>query len=82
MVHLIQYREDVAARLCIILDGPEPRPCYGDLAAILAGYVAEYMFSNQGVDYSSNAAFGSLAADLIELRLTDPVELEQRLKQI
>lgn len=82
VVHLIQYREDVAARLCIILDGPDPRPCYADLSAILAGYVAEYMFSNQGVDYGSNAAFGSLAADLIELRLTDPVELEQRLKQI
>ena len=40
------------------------------------------MFSNQGVDYGSNAAFGSLAADLIECRLTDPDELEQRLKQI
>lgn len=82
IVRLIRYQDTLAARLCIILNGPEPNRCYSDLSAILAGYVTEYMFSNQGVDYGSNAAFGSLAADLIECRLTDPDELEQRLKQI
>lgn len=82
IVRLIRYKDNLVARLCVILDGPEPNPCYSDLSAVLAGYVSEYMFSNQGADYAGNAAFGSLAADLIECRLTDPQELEQRLKQI
>lgn len=82
IVWLIRYGDTLAARLCFILNGPEANACYSDLSAIVAEYVSEYMFSNQGVDYSSNADFGSLAADLIECRLTDPQELEQRLKQI
>lgn len=81
-VHLIRFRNDLVARLCIIFNGPEPNACYLDLSDILASYVAEYLFSHQGVDYSQNAAFGSLAADLIEHRLTDPGELEERLKQL
>ena len=82
ITRMVRYQDTLAARLCVILDGGAPNPCYADLAKILAGYIAEFMFSNQSVDYSSNAAFGSLAADLIEFRLTDPEELEQRLKQI
>lgn len=82
IVRKIRYQGNLVARLCVILNGPEANPCYSDLCAILASYIAEYMFSNQGVNYGSNAAFGSLAADLIECRLTDPEELEQRLKQI
>lgn len=82
IVWLIRYEGTLAARLCFILNGPEANACYSDLSAIVAEYVSEYMFSNQGVDYGSNADFGSLAADLIECRLTDPQELEQRLKQI
>lgn len=82
IVRLVQYQDTLAARLIIILNGSEPNPCYSDLGGVLAHYIAEFMFSNQSVDYSSNAAFGSLAADLIEFRLTDPEELEQRLKQI
>lgn len=82
IVQLIRYQDNLVARLCVILNGPNPNPCYSDLSAVLASYVSEYMFSNQGADYASNAAFGSLAADLIECRLTDPQELEQRLKQI
>lgn len=82
IVRMIQYQDALAARLCVILNGGAGNPCYSDLATILAEYIAEFMFSNQSIDYSSNAAFGSLAADLIEFRLTDPEELEQRLKQI
>lgn len=81
-VHLIRYQGNLAARLCIILNGSTPDPCTADLAEILARYVARYMFSHQGADYGSNSEFGALAADLIECRLTDPAELEQRLKQI
>ena len=40
------------------------------------------MFSSQGADYSSNAALGSLVADLIECRLSSPEELDQRLKHV
>jgi len=82
IVHLIRYEKDLAARLCVILDGGERSAYCADLTAILAGYIAEYMFSEHSASYSSKTAFGSLAADLIELRLTDRVELEHRLKRL
>lgn len=82
IVYLIRYQGNLVARLCVILNGPEPDPYYSDLTAVLSHYIAEYMFSNQGADCGSNSAFGSLAADLIECRLTDEEELQQRLKQI
>lgn len=82
MVHLIRYQDNLVARLCVVLNGPRHNPCFSDLTAILADYVREYMFSHQGADYGNNSAFAVLCADLIERRLTDPLELEKRLKQI
>lgn len=80
IIRVIRYQDNLAARLCVILDGPEPSACAFDLSAVLADYIEKYMFSDQGADYGGNTAFGSLAADLIECRLTDPEELEQRLR--
>lgn len=82
MVSMIRYNNNLVARLCVIVNGPERNSYYADLLEILSRFVAEYMFSHQGADYAGNAAFGLLAADLIEFRLTDPEELQQRLKQI
>ncbi len=81
-IHLIRYQNDLVARLCIILDGPHPNRCYEDFGEILAEYVTEYLFSHHSIDYSHNAAFGSLVSDLIEYRLTDSTELEDRLQQL
>lgn len=82
IVRVVRFRDLIAARLILILPGGEPDPCCTDLSQVVADYISQYMFSNKSVDYSSNADFGALAADLIEFRLTDPEELEQRLKQI
>lgn len=78
----ITYQDTLAARLLVIRSGTRPDPYCSDMAEIAAGYLSQFMFSNQGVDYNNNAAFGSLVSDLIEFRLTEPEELEQRLKQI
>lgn len=78
----ITYQDTLAARFLVIRSGRQPDQYYSDLAKIVAGYLSQFMFSNQGVDYNSNAAFGSLVSDLIEFRLTEPEELQQRLKQI
>ena len=82
IVHLIRHQGSLAARLCVILNSNAPNLCYSDLSASLAGYISDYMFSGESVDYSNSAEFSSLVADLIECRLTDKEELEQRLKQI
>ena len=82
ITHLIRYNKNIVARLCVILPDKKDDPYYEALCEILAHYITEYMCSGQGVDYSSNADLGSLLADLIECRLTDPAELEQRLKQL
>jgi len=82
IIWAVKAQDVLAARLMVILNGNRPDPCCSDLARILAGYISEYMFSNQSIDYGINADFGSLAADLIEARLADPEELEQRLKHI
>ncbi len=78
----IAYQDTLAARLLVIRSGEEPDQRCSDLTQLISGYLSQFMFSNQGVDYNRNAAFGSLVSDLIEFRLTDPEELEQRLKQI
>ena len=70
------------ARLVVIRAGPEPDLCVSDLTELLADYIAEYMFSRQSVNYSGNAVFGGLVADLIEFRLTDPDEVIRRLKGV
>lgn len=77
----ITYQDTLAAWLLVIRSGTQPDQYCSDLAEITARYIAQFMFSNQGVDYNSNAAFGSLVSDLIEFRLTDPEELQQRLRQ-
>lgn len=82
IVRLIHYKGELVARLCVILNGPEPDPCASDFNALLARYVAEYMLSDQHADYGGNAQFGALAADLIECRIANEEELQQRLKQI
>lgn len=82
LIRDITYQDALAARLLVIRSGTRPDPYCSDMAEIAAKYLSQFMFSNQGVDYNSNAAFGSLVSDLIEFRLTDPEELEQRLKQI
>ena len=82
IVRVVRSRDILAARLIVILPGGEPDPYCSDLAGVLSDYISQYMFSNKSVDYTSNANFGALVADLIEFRLIDPEELEQRLKQI
>ncbi|MDD6282978.1 MAG: helix-turn-helix domain-containing protein [Oribacterium sp.] len=82
MVHLIRYHDQLVARLIMTLNGPESDAYYGELLKILASYISKYMFTEAGADYSANAALGSLVADLIEARLTDQKELNQRLKLV
>lgn len=82
IVRLIHYHGELVARLCVILNGPEPNPYYSDLNGLLSEFVAEYLFNNQSSDYSGNSQFGALAADLIECRIANEEELQQRLKQI
>lgn len=82
IIRMVRSRDILAARLIVILPDGEANPCCSDLAGVLAGYISQYMFSGKSVDYISNADFGALVADLIEFRLVDPEELEQRLMQI
>ena len=82
IVRRICYQNEVHARLVVIRAGPEPDLCVSDLTELLADYIAEYMFSRQSVNYSGNAVFGGLVADLIEFRLTDPDEVIRRLKGV
>lgn len=82
IVHRLCYRNTFVASMVVILAGQEQNPCYADLSDVVAGYVGQIMFSSQGADYSSNAALGSLVADLIECRLSSPEELDQRLKHV
>ena len=82
IVRLIHYRGELVARLCVIVDGPAADPCISDFNELLSRYVADYMLSNHRTDYSGNAQFGALAADLIECRIANEEELQQRLKQI
>ena len=82
IIRLIRYKDRIAARLCLILNGPDTDPAYSDYMAILGSAVAEYLFSRQSVDYASNAELGSLVSDIIEGRIVNQKELDQRMKQV
>ena len=82
IIRLIRYKERIAARLCLILNGPETDPSYSDYMAILGNAIAEYLFSRQSVDYASNAELGSLVSDIMEGRIVNQTELDQRMKQV
>ena len=82
IIRLIRYKDRVAARLCLILNGPDTDPAYTDYMAILGNAIAEYLFSKQSVDYASNAELGSLVADIMEGRIVNQNELDQRMKQV
>lgn len=82
IVRLLRYKDNVAARLCLILDGPSSDPAYSDYLEILGDAIARYLFNKQSVDYANNAALGSLVSDIIEGRLVDQKELDHRMKQV
>lgn len=82
ITHPIRHGKTIVARLSVVLSGPLASLYDSSLCEILAAYVTEYMCSSQGVDHISHDELGSLVADLIECRLTDPAELEQRTKQL
>lgn len=82
MIRDITYQGQLAARLMSIQTRDQPDPYHSDLAEIITRYISQFLFSSQSIEYNSNAAFGCLVADLIEFRLTEPEELEQRLKQV
>ena len=82
IIRILRYDEQIAARMCLILNGPESDPAYSDYMEILGNAVARYLFSRQSVDYSSNAELGSLVSDIIGGRITGQKELDHRMKQV
>lgn len=82
IIRLIRYKDRVAARLCLILNGPETVPAYSDYMEILSTSISRYLFNKQSVDYASNAELGSLVSDIIEGRIVDQKELDHRMKQV
>ena len=78
----IEYEDTVVGRLVVVLRTDVLEPLYPDLCRVLIHYLREYMLSGRSASYGGNAAFSSLVADLIEFRLRDPEELEERLKQV
>lgn len=82
IIRLLRYKDNVAARLCMILNGNSADPAYSDYLEILGDAIAKYLFNKQSVDYATNAALGSLVSDIIEGRLVDQKELNHRIKQV
>lgn len=78
----IEYENTVVGRLVVVMNDSGPAPNYLDLCRILIFYLRQYMLSGRSASYGGNAAFGSLVADLIELKLSDQEELKERLKQV
>ena len=78
----IEYEHTVVGRLVAVMRQNGLVPVFKDQCRILIAYLREYMLSGRSASYGGNAAFSSLVADLLELRLTDPDELRERLKQV
>ena len=82
IIYMIRYQGQLVSRLGLVLPGPEPDPYANELLHILYDKISKYMFSQKGLNYQSNDAFGMIMSDLIECRLSDPEELRSRLQQV
>lgn len=82
IIYLIRYQGQLVSRLVLTLPGPEPDPYANELLHILYDKISRYMFSQKGLNYQSNDAFGILMSDLIECRVNDPEELGSRLQEV
>lgn len=65
----IIYEKTVVGRLMLISTGDTFSEKYAEPCRILSIYLQQYMLSGRSASYGGNAAFGSLVADLIELKL-------------
>ena len=82
IVRRIYYNGNLIARVIVTLLGPAGDDYYSQLATDLAEYVQHYFLNTKTSQYMASTETGTLISDLIEFRLTDPEELEHRLKLI
>lgn len=81
IARLVKYKGSVVARITLHRDTDEPSQYLTDLSAVFTHYVEKRLLSGQESDFRYTSAFDTLVTDLIDQRLTSPVELSQRLKQ-
>lgn len=82
IISRIFYNGNLIARVLVTLSGADKSEYSSLLAADLGEYVQAYFLSTKASQYITNTEIGAFVSDLIELRLTDPEELEHRLKLI
>lgn len=82
IVRRIYYSGNLIARVIITLQGSFGDEYYSQLATDLAEYVQHYFLNTKASQYMASTEIGTLISDLIEFRLTDPEELEHRLKLV
>lgn len=82
IVRRIYYNGNLIARVIVTLQGSAGDEYYSQLATDLAEYVQHYFLNTKTSQYMASTETGTLISDLIEFRLTDPEELEHRLKLV
>ncbi len=82
IVRRIYYNGNLIARVIVTLKGPGGDEYYSQLTTDLAEYVQNYFLNTKTSQYMASTEIGTLISDLIEFRLTDPEELEHRLKLV
>jgi sugar diacid utilization regulator len=80
IVYPIRFKNTVVARFCVTSAEPSLDSYLEELGAIACEYVSQFLLSSRGTEYNINAGFSTLVSDLIECRLTDQDELQERLK--
>ncbi len=82
IIRRIYYNGNLIARVLVTLSGAAENEYYSLLSADLAEHLQQYFLSSKASQYMTNTEIGAFISDLIELRLTDPDELQHRLKLI
>lgn len=76
----IHQQGGTAGRIYFSFDRPDALQKQHWLCRVVAALTGDYLSGTQGEKFAENSEFAALASDLIELRLTNLDELEQRLR--
>lgn len=78
IIRRICFKGEIYARLFVVLKDRTPDPYVSDLTEVLGNYLSEFMYGHHGVDFGGNPELRTFISDLIEFRLTDKKELDER----
>lgn len=79
-VRFIRHNGNIVAYVIVTLEGYETDEYFEALSTDICDHIQSFLEGSEMLNYIASTEINTIITDLIELRLTEPSELEQRLK--